>query len=206
MKPRRAGIAERRKTAGRGRPAAPGATLRRAGREAGRSGSAATTPATTLVRFRANGAEVEAAVKPSDRLLDVLRGPLGMTGTKEGCGAGECGACTVLVDGRPVNACLFPALEAEGREVTTIEGLGGPAGELSDVQRAFVECGAIQCGFCSPGMILAATALLAEHPDPTDEQIRDALVGNLCRCTGYVQIVEAVRTAAARRRAAGGAR
>jgi carbon-monoxide dehydrogenase small subunit len=111
----------------------------------------------------------------------------------------------VLVDGRPVNACLFPAREAEGRAVTTVEGLGGPQGELSDVQRAFVDCGAIQCGFCSPGMILAATALLAEHPEPTDAQIRDALVGNLCRCTGYVQIVEAVRTAA-RRRVLGGAR
>jgi carbon-monoxide dehydrogenase small subunit len=158
-----------------------------------------------VVGFVVNGAEVAVPVRPMDRLLDVLRGPLGLTGTKEGCGAGECGACTVLVDGRPVNACLFPAREAEGRRVTTVEGLGGPAGQLSVVQQAFVECGAIQCGFCSPGMILAATALLAEHPEPTDGQIRDALVGNLCRCTGYVQIVEAVRLAA-RRRGAGGAR
>lgn len=167
----------------------------------------ATTVGSASVRFVVNGADVEVTVKPTDRLLDVLRGPLGLTGTKEGCGAGECGACTVLVDGRPVNACLFPALEAEGRAVTTIEGLGDPDGGLSDVQRAFVERGAIQCGFCSPGMILAATALLAEHPEPTDEQIRDGLVGNLCRCTGYVQIVEAVRAAAAARRGrSGGAR
>lgn len=163
------------------------------------------TTTTTLVELTVNGAQVAVAVRPTDRLLDVLRGPLGLTGTKEGCGAGECGACTVLVDGRPVNACLFPAREAEGRRVTTVEGLGGPRGELSDVQQAFVACGAIQCGFCSPGMILAATALLAEQPEPTDGQIRDALVGNLCRCTGYVQIVEAVH-AAARRRGGGGAR
>ncbi|MBN1773289.1 MAG: (2Fe-2S)-binding protein [Deltaproteobacteria bacterium] len=158
-----------------------------------------------MVELVVNGAKVEVPVEATDRLLDVLRGPLGLTGTKEGCGAGECGACTVLVDGRAVNACLYPAREIEGRAVTTIEGLGEPSGALSDVQQAFVERGAIQCGFCSPGMILAATALLAEHPEPTDEQIRDGLVGNLCRCTGYVQIVEAVRTAAARR-AGGGTR
>jgi carbon-monoxide dehydrogenase small subunit len=155
------------------------------------------------VAFAVNGAAVEVPVRPTERLLDVLRGPLGLTGTKEGCGAGECGACTVLVDGRPVNACLYPAREVDGREVTTIEGLGGPDGALSDVQRAFVDAGAIQCGFCSPGMILAATALLAEEPRPSDARIRDALVGNLCRCTGYVQIVEAVGTVARRRGAAG---
>lgn len=203
MTPRKTGrrSAPGPRVSARGRRPESGAAARASG-----SRPAASAPGTTPVRFVVNGAEAEVAARPSDRLLDILRGPLGLTGTKEGCGAGECGACTVLVDGRPVNACLFPALEADGRAVTTIEGLGGPAGELSDVQRAFVECGAIQCGFCSPGMILAATALLAEHPDPTDGQIRDALVGNLCRCTGYVQIVEAVRAAAARRRTAGGAR
>jgi len=144
-----------------------------------------------------NGLPVTVAVGPADRLLDVLRGPLGMTGVKEGCGQGECGACTVIVDGRPLNACLFPALEAEGSRVTTIEGLVGPGNTLSPVQQAFVDGGGIQCGFCSPGMILAATALLDQNADPTDDDICDALAGNLCRCTGYVQIVASVRRAAA---------
>jgi carbon-monoxide dehydrogenase small subunit len=117
-----------------------------------------------------------------------------LTGTKEGCGKGECGACTVLVDGKPVNSCLFPALEAEGTRVTTIEGLS-KGKELSAVQQAFVNKGGIQCGFCSPGMILSVEALLDRNSDPTDTEIRAALVGNLCRCTGYVQIVEAVHTA-----------
>jgi carbon-monoxide dehydrogenase small subunit len=146
--------------------------------------------------FSVNGVPMELRVAPGERLIDVLRGPLGLTGTKEGCGNGECGACTVLVNGLPVNSCLFPALEAEGRDVTTIEGLLGPGGRLSPVQRAFVELGGIQCGFCTPGMILAATALLRAKPDPTDGEIRDALAGNLCRCTGYVQIVGSVRRAA----------
>ena len=147
------------------------------------------------------GMAVRVEVAPGARLIDLLRDTLNLTGTKEGCGEGECGACTVLVDGRAVNACLFPALEAGGRGVTTIEGLAGPGGELSAVQQAFVDRGGIQCGFCSPGMILAATALLRENPDPTDTDIREALVGNLCRCTGYVQIVESVRHAAAALRA-----
>ena len=149
------------------------------------------------VSFVLNGAEVRAPLEGSPRLLDLLRGPLRHTGTKEGCGHGECGACTVLVDGLPVNACLYPAPEIEGREVLTIEGLLASGNELSVLQQAFVERGAIQCGFCSPGMILSAKALLDEHPDPSAEQIREALVGNLCRCTGYVQIVEAVQDAAA---------
>ncbi len=152
--------------------------------------------------FQLNGASVSAQVAAHHRLIDVLRGPLGHPGTKEGCGNGECGACTVIVDGRTVNACLYPAMEAEGRTVTTIEGLLGPGGELSAVQKAFVEQGGIQCGFCSPGMILSVQALLEEEPDPTDEAIRDALVGNLCRCTGYVQIVNAAREAARMRREA----
>lgn len=150
----------------------------------------------TMLTFNLNGASVSAAAAPHQRLIDVLRGPLGHTGTKEGCGNGECGACTVLVDGRAVNACLFPAQEAEGKAVLTIEGLVGPGGELSAVQRAFVAHGGIQCGFCSPGMILSAQALLVANPEPDDGEIRDALVGNLCRCTGYVQIVAAVREAA----------
>jgi carbon-monoxide dehydrogenase small subunit len=151
----------------------------------------------TEVRFVLNGSAVSATVEGSDLLLDVLRGPLRQTGTKEGCGKGHCGACTVIIDGRPVNACLWPALEAEGRRVTTVEGLIGPASRLSLVQQAFVDRGGIQCGFCSPGMILSATALLERNPDPSDDEIRDALAGNLCRCTGYVQIVESVRRAAA---------
>ena len=150
-----------------------------------------------VVSFRLNGAEATAVVAGSEPLLGVLRAGLDHLGTKEGCGRGECGACTVLVDGRPVNACLFPAREADGRAVTTIEGLGGPGNTLGPVQQAFVDGAGIQCGFCSPGMILSTHALLATTPDPTDDEVRDALVGNLCRCTGYVQIVESVRAAAA---------
>jgi len=153
--------------------------------------------------FVVNGMSVQLEVEPSARLLDVLRGPLSLTGTKEGCGNGECGACTVLVDGRAVNACLFPALEADGAVVETIEGLAGEHGALSAEQRGFVEKGAIQCGFCTPGMIVSVTALLRRSPSPSDSEIREALVGNLCRCTGYVQIVEAVRRAADLRRKGG---
>ena len=148
-----------------------------------------------------NGQRTTLQVSPRHRLLDVLRGALGLTGTKEGCGAGECGACTVLMDGKAINACLLPVLEAEGREITTVEGLLGPGGRLSPVQRAFVEHGGIQCGFCSPGMIMAATALLQAVSSPSDAEIRDALAGNLCRCTGYVQIVASVKAAADEMRA-----
>jgi carbon-monoxide dehydrogenase small subunit len=150
----------------------------------------------TEISFTLNGSPVTLSGAAHKRLLDVLRDDLGLTGTKEGCGEGECGACTVLVDGRAVNACLYPAPEVDGRKVTTIEGLAGPGNELSVIQKAFTQSGAIQCGFCSPGMIMAAKALLDENPDPTDEEIREALLGNLCRCTGYVQILEAVRRAA----------
>ena len=146
--------------------------------------------------FVRNGAPVAVSVRPGDRLIDVLRGPLGFTGTKEGCGNGECGACTVIVDGRAVNACLFPAVEADGREVVTIEGLTGPRGELSGLQKAFVENGGVQCGFCTPGMVMSAKALLDSNPDPSEFEIRDGLRGNLCRCTGYFQIVGAVKAAA----------
>jgi len=152
------------------------------------------------ILFILNGSEVRVAILDHLRLIDLLRDVLGMTGTKEGCGEGECGACTVIVEGRAVNSCLYPALEVEGKEVLTIEGLRGPDNTLSDLQTAFVESGAIQCGFCTPGMIMSAKALLDSHPDPTEEEIRDALQGNLCRCTGYVQIIEAVKQAASKRR------
>lgn len=155
------------------------------------------------ISFRLNGDLVSVAVHGGDVLLDVLREQRGLKGTKEGCGKGECGACTVLIDDRAVNACLFPALEAEGREIVTIEGLVGPGGELSPVQEAFVERGGIQCGFCSPGMIISATALLRRKPEPSDSEVRDALIGNLCRCTGYVQIVESIQLAAKRMREGG---
>ena len=142
-----------------------------------------------------NGQRHRVAAAATDRLIDVLRERLGFTGVKEGCGEGECGACTVLLDGVAVNSCLLFAWQAEGHELTTIEGLPGP--ERDAVQRAFLETGAVQCGFCTPGMILSATALLAADPRPTDATVRAALSGNLCRCTGYGKIVEAVAHAAA---------
>ncbi|MFQ5523779.1 MAG: (2Fe-2S)-binding protein [Acidimicrobiia bacterium] len=148
------------------------------------------------VSFQLNGYPVEVDVAPHLRLLDVLRGVLGETGTKEGCGEGECGACTVLVDGRAVNSCLYPVAEVEGATVVTIEGLTGANGELSPVQKAFIAKGGAQCGFCTPGMVMMAAALLAENRQPSEEEIRLALVGNLCRCTGYVQVVEAIQEAA----------
>jgi aerobic-type carbon monoxide dehydrogenase small subunit (CoxS/CutS family) len=148
------------------------------------------------IAFEVNGMAVQTEAAAGQRLIDLLRDTLRLTGTKEGCGEGECGACTVLVDGRAVNACLYPAVEVEGRQVTTIEGLAGPGNALSPIQQAFVEHGGIQCGFCTPGMILATKALLDENNDPTPQEIREALVGNLCRCTGYVQIVESVQHAA----------
>ncbi|RMG91869.1 MAG: (2Fe-2S)-binding protein [Candidatus Dadabacteria bacterium] len=148
------------------------------------------------IRFTVNGEPVTLGVRPDWNLLRVLREELELTGAKEGCGAGECGACTVIVNGKAVNACLFPAVEADGAEITTIEGLAQPGGDLHPIQRAFLEKGAVQCGFCTPGMILSAKALLDRVPVPSEEEIRTALAGNLCRCTGYVQIIEAVQTAA----------
>ncbi len=150
----------------------------------------------TAIQFTLNDAPVSALCGPTTMLLDLLRDQLDHKGTKEGCGKGECGACTVMIDGRAINACLFPALEVEGCQVTTIEGLVGPRGKLSPIQQAFVDHGGIQCGFCSPGMIMSAHALLTSNPDPAEDQIRAALRGNLCRCTGYVQIVDSVRGAA----------
>jgi len=149
-----------------------------------------------ILRMKVNGEAVSVRARGEWSLLRVLREELGLVGAKEGCGAGECGACTVLVDGKAVNACLFPALEAEGRSVLTIEGLAVPGGRLHPIQQAFVEHGAIQCGFCTPGMVLSAKALLDRSPDPDDAAIKTALAGNICRCTGYTQILEAVRAAA----------
>ncbi|MEI6725568.1 MAG: (2Fe-2S)-binding protein [Actinomycetes bacterium] len=141
-----------------------------------------------------NGDEHHLLVDTRRTLIEVIRGELGLTGTKNGCGAGECGACTVLLDGEPVNSCLVLAHEAAGREVLTIEGLAS-GDALHPVQQAFVSQGAIQCGFCTPGMVMSAKALLDHNPDPTREEILAGLRGNLCRCTGYVKIVEAVELA-----------
>ena len=154
------------------------------------------------ITLTVNGIEYELLVKPNDTLTQVLREELGLTGTKHGCGVGDCGCCTVLLDGEPVNSCLVLALEAQDRNITTIEGLA-PDGGLHPVQESFIELGAIQCGFCTPGMILAATALLEQNPQPSEEEIRRGLSGNLCRCTGYQKIVEAVEDAAARLKGAG---
>lgn len=148
------------------------------------------------VTFELDGYQVTETVAAHHRLLDLLRDQVGQTGTKEGCGEGECGACTVIVDGRAVNSCLFPAPEIEGRKVLTVQGLLEGGRGLSPIQRAFVEMGGVQCGFCTPGMIMTAVALLDANPDPTDADIRKALAGNLCRCTGYVQIVESIQRAA----------
>jgi len=148
-----------------------------------------------LVRLHVNGQVHEVVVPPQKTLLEVLREDLGLTGTKHGCELGECGACTVLVGGRPVLACLLLAVEAEGAEILTIEGLGHP-GELDPLQEAFMEAGALQCGYCTPGFLLAAKALLDRNPAPTREEIREALSGNLCRCTGYLRIAQAVERAA----------
>lgn len=161
--------------------------------------------------FSVNGQPVKIVVQPHLTLLDVLRDTLGLTGTKEGCGTGDCGACTVLVEGEPVCSCLMLAVEAEGQEVTTVEGLAlrrppseprGEAeglttdGELHPLQKALIAHGGVQCGFCTPGVLMSSVALLARNPRPTESEIREALAGNLCRCTGYDKIVRAVQAAA----------
>ena len=148
-----------------------------------------------MIQLTVNGEEYEVVVAHNQTLLEVLRDDLYLTGSKEGCGEGACGTCTVLLDGKPVRSCLTLAVEVQGREITTIEGLA-PMGEMHPVQRAFVEYGAIQCGFCSPGMILTAKALLDENPHPTEQEARQAISGNVCRCTGYAKIVEAILKAA----------
>ena len=147
------------------------------------------------IRFLVNEESVSVVVEPHWTLLKVIRDVLGLTGTKEGCGEGDCGSCTVLVDGKAVNSCLILANDIDGRRVTTIEGLACGA-ELHPLQKAFLEKGAVQCGFCSPGMILTAKSLLDQNPCPSEEEIRYAIAGNLCRCTGYVKIVDAIQSVA----------
>jgi xanthine dehydrogenase iron-sulfur cluster and FAD-binding subunit A len=154
------------------------------------------SPVRKLVRFNLNGHDVEAEVKSHKMLSNVLRDTFDFTGTKEGCGQGECGACTVLVDGESVNSCLYPAFEVDGKTVTTIEGLVGEGNRLDPIQEAFVENGGVQCGFCTPGMVMSTKALLKHNAHPTEEEIRKGISGNLCRCTGYVQIVESIKQAA----------
>ncbi len=148
-----------------------------------------------LIELKVNGEVYEVAVDVHRTLLEVLREVIGLTGAKEACDMGECGACTVLIDGRAVLSCLMLAVDAVGKEITTIEGLA-KGGELHPLQRAFVEHGAIQCGFCTPGMVLTAKAFLDKNPKPTVEEVKEAISGNLCRCTGYVKIVEAIMAAA----------
>ena len=152
------------------------------------------------VTLTVNGSLLTLEAAPAARLLDVLRERLGLTGTKEGCGEGECGACTVLLDGVPVNACLVALGQCDGREVTTVEGLGD-ARHLTPLQEAMVTEGGAQCGICTPGMLLSAEALLRERPRPTEPEIREAIAGNVCRCTGYQRIVNAVTEAAKKREA-----
>jgi aerobic-type carbon monoxide dehydrogenase small subunit (CoxS/CutS family) len=147
------------------------------------------------IELTVNGQPHELTIEPNRRLIDVLREDLALTGTKEGCSIGVCGACTVLLDGMTVSACLTLAIAVQGRSITTIEGLDRN-GELHPVQQAFIEHSAIQCGFCTPGQIMAASALLAETPCPSEDEIRDQMMGNLCRCSGYYSIMQAIRTAA----------
>ena len=150
-----------------------------------------------LITLRVNGNSYPVEVEPRERLLDVVRYKLDLTGAKEGCGTGDCGACTMLIDGKPVTTCLVLAVSAADREITTVEGLARP-GELSPLQQAFVDHTALQCGICIPGFLVNATAFLRENPNPSEAEIRTALQGNLCRCTGYTKIVEAVMDAARR--------
>ena len=146
------------------------------------------------VRMKVNGDWKEASVQPETTLLETLRETWGLTGAKRGCDEGDCGACTILLDGKPVNSCLVLAIRVDGREITTIEGLG-KEDRLHPLQSAFIHHGALQCGFCGPGMILSAKALLDSNPNPTEAEIRQALAGNICRCTGYSKIIEAVQSA-----------
>jgi len=146
-----------------------------------------------VIRLHVNGEEFEIFTGVHKTLLEVLREDLGLIGTKKGCDLGGCGACTVIIDGKPHLSCLTLAIDAQGKKITTIEGLSQD-GTLHPLQRAFVEKGAIQCGFCTPGMVLTAKAFLDEHPEPSEEEVRKAISGNLCRCTGYVKIMEAIRS------------
>lgn len=146
------------------------------------------------IRLTVNGESYTVAVQPAESLLDVLRDKLGLTGTKKGCNRGDCGACTIIIDGKTVNSCLVLAVEANDKEVLTIESLAN-GGRLHPIQEAFIQYGAVQCGYCTAGMIMSAKALLDENPEPTEEEIRRAIGGNLCRCTGYVKIVDAIKKA-----------
>jgi carbon-monoxide dehydrogenase small subunit len=151
------------------------------------------------IKLKVNGREYELEVSSSTTLLELIRERLGLTGTKEGCSVGECGACTVIIDGKSVNACLVLALEAEGSEITTIEGLSDGE-KLHPLQQSFMDLGGLQCGFCTPGMIMSAKSLLEANPNPSDEEIMKGLEGNFCRCTGYIKIFESVKDAAQRMR------
>lgn len=150
----------------------------------------------TIVSCVINGEARDLAVEPNRSLLDTLRSEAGLTGAKKGCDVGECGSCTVIMNGQSVNSCLVLAMEAEGADITTIEGLQSADGTLHPLQEAFVEHGAVQCGFCTPGLLMEASALLAENPNPTESEIRFAIAGNMCRCTGYARVVEAIAAAA----------
>ncbi|MHC4707820.1 MAG: (2Fe-2S)-binding protein [Planctomycetota bacterium] len=151
-----------------------------------------------LIKLQVNGVEEEAMIEPWWNLARVLRDELNLTGTKIGCGTGDCGSCTVLVDGKAVKSCLYLAMKARGKDILTIEGLRGEDGELHPLQKAFIDYFAIQCGYCTPGMIMTAKALLDENPGPSEDEVKKGLDGNLCRCTGYVKIIEAVRAVAAK--------
>ena len=155
------------------------------------------------ITLTVNGRRMPGRAEARTTLVDFLRDHLGLTGTHVGCEHGVCGACSVIMDGRPIRSCLVYAVMADGAEIRTVEGLEGADGSLSPLQDAFWETHAMQCGYCTPGMLIAATALLERNPDPSEEEIRDAIGGNLCRCTGYVQIVEAVQIAAKSMREAG---
>ena len=143
------------------------------------------------ITLKVNGNDYKMTVDTRMTLIEAIRDEIGLTGTKEGCGVGECGTCTVLMDGKPIYSCIMLAVEAEGKEILTIEGLADSDG-LHPIQKSFIDHGAVQCGFCTPGMILTAKALLDENPNPTEEDVRKAISGNLCRCTGYSKIIEAI--------------
>lgn len=149
----------------------------------------------TQIEFSLNGHQTRLSIQDHWTLLHLLREELGLLGTKEGCGSGECGACTVNIDGKAINSCIYLAREADGRSIQTVEGLASEKGELHPLQRAFVENGGVQCGFCTPGMLMSSRALLEENPNPSEDEIRHALAGNICRCTGYIQIFDSVKAA-----------
>ncbi|UCG64173.1 MAG: (2Fe-2S)-binding protein [Deltaproteobacteria bacterium] len=152
---------------------------------------------TRVIQLTVNGEIYDVSVKPNETLLDVIRDRLGLTGTKKGCDTGQCGSCTVLLEGKPINSCLVLAVEAHGKDILTVEGLA-KNGQFHPLQEAFIQEGAVQCGYCTPGMLLSAKALLDENPNPTEEKVKEGIAGNLCRCTGYVKIVKAILTAAER--------